>query len=61
MSTTIETTIVPEITVATEQEEHRRDVLLRAAELIEERGWGIGSRGLLSAARTASSALLAQR
>ena len=47
MSTTIqETTQVPEITVATPTEEYRRDVFLRAAEIMEREGYETGTKAM---------------
>ncbi len=47
MSTTIqETTQVPEITVATPTEEYRRDVFLRAAEIMEREGYETGCKAM---------------
>lgn len=49
MNTTVEAPIAPEIEVSTvsEEEGRRREILLRAAELIEQKGWITGSQGML--------------
>lgn len=47
MSTTIqETTQLPEIKVASPAEEHRRDVFLRAAEIMEREGYETGCKAM---------------